>query len=68
MFFKAKNFVTDGSKTRKLKVIYWKSYSCNYITTNVAMQNLNVNSRKDHFYLLKAFCELRKWTSCTRGT
>ena len=63
MFFKAKNFVTDGSKTSKvmLEVIYIR----NYVTTNVAMQNLIVNGKKDPFYLLKARCELRKWTSCT---
>ena len=49
MFSNAKNFVTDGSKTSKLKVMMEVIYIRNYVTTNVAMQNLTVNSRKDHF-------------------
>ena len=65
MFSEAKNFVTDGSKTSKLKVMLEVIYIRNYVTTNVAMQNLIVNGKKDPFYLLKARCELRKWTSCT---
>ena len=53
MFSKAKNFMSDGSKIKKLKVIFEVICQWHNVTKNVAMQNTKANSKK---YLILSIC------------